>query len=102
MAKFHVTSGGYDRLVTNVLLACLLLCYWQANKNEIFGGWYGWDYGTVTFDRESIAQQLDKWEEGEDVRSKSGWRLVGPAADADGGRVVWVIRRVWHEHTSNR
>jgi hypothetical protein len=29
--------------------------------NEIFGEYYGWDYGTVTFDRESIAQQLDNW-----------------------------------------
>lgn len=83
MKPLNQSSDRLGRLVTNVLLACLLVAYWQANKNEIFGGWYGWDYDTVTFDLGSFSTELDSWEQGEDVRAKSGWRLFAPAGDAD-------------------
>ena len=102
MSNSNTSGGGFGRTITNLLLAALLACYWLTNEHAIFGAWYGWDFGTVTFDREDLGRQLDRWETGEDVRSKFGWRLVGPAGDAGGGRVVWVTRRAWREQVSGR
>ena len=97
MATNEQRGGRAGSWITNLPLGILLVCYWQANKHGIFGGSYGWDYGTVTFgsaaDREALQQRLDEWGRGDDVRAKAGWRLVGPAGDDGDGGVVWITKR---------